>query len=68
MIGTSANDADIDSIALIPSGIAIDDIDSRPGVEIVDSAFSVYFPYLVVMQRKPLAKHCQARADCRDSD
>ena len=49
MIGTSANDADIDSIALIPSGKAIDDIDSRPSVEIVDSAFSVNFPYLVVM-------------------
>lgn len=49
MIGTGAHDADIDSIALIPSGKAIDDIDSRPGVEVVDSAFSIDFPYLVVI-------------------
>ena len=49
MIGTGANDADIDSIALIPPGKAIDDIDSRPGVEVIDSTFSIDFPYLVVI-------------------
>lgn len=49
MIGTGADDADIDPIPLIPSGKAIDDIDSGPGVEVVDSAFSVDFPNLVVI-------------------
>lgn len=49
MIGTGADDADIDPVPLIPSGIAIDDIDSRTSVEVVDSAFSVDFPDLEVM-------------------
>lgn len=56
MIGTGADDADIDPIPLIPSGIAIDDIDSRPGVEVVDSAFSVDFPYLEVMKKKAVSE------------
>lgn len=49
MVGTGADDADIDPIPLIPTGVAINDIDPRPSIEIVDSAFSVDFPYLDVM-------------------
>ena len=46
MIGTGADDSNIDSVSLIPASEAIDDINSIPGVEIVDSAFSDNSPDL----------------------
>lgn len=47
MIGTSAHDTDIDPVTLVPSCVPIDDIDSVPGVEIVNSTLAVDLPYLV---------------------
>jgi len=46
VVGASANDTDIDAVALVPAGVTINDIDSVPGVEVVDSALAVDLPDL----------------------
>lgn len=46
MIGTGADDANIDPVSLVPSGKPIDDVDTVSRVEIVDGAFSVDSPDL----------------------
>jgi len=46
MVGTGADDSNIDPVSLIPASEAIDNVDSIPGVEIVDGAFSVDSPDL----------------------
>ena len=53
MVGTGANNPDLDTVALIPSGITIDDIDAVTGVEVVDSTLTVDPPDL---ERKGLAQ------------
>lgn len=47
MIGTRADNADLDSVFLIPSCKTIDDVDSISRVQVVDSTFSVDSPYLI---------------------
>lgn len=46
MVGTRADNSDVDSVTLIPTSIAIDDVDSIPCVQVINSTFSVNFPYL----------------------
>lgn len=46
VVGTSAHNADIESIALVPPGKAVNDIDAISGVEVVDGAFSIDAPDL----------------------
>lgn len=46
VVGTSADDSDVDSVSLIPSSKSIDDVDSVPGVKVIDSTFSVDLPDL----------------------
>jgi hypothetical protein len=46
VIGPGTDDADIESIALIPAGESVDDIDTSSGIEIVDGALSVDAPDL----------------------
>ena len=46
MVCTSANNTDSDSVALVPSGIAIDNIDSVPGVQVINSTLAVDSPDL----------------------
>jgi hypothetical protein len=46
MVGTSADDTDVDAVALVPAGKAIDNVDTIAGVEIVDCALSVDAPDL----------------------
>lgn len=46
MVGTGADDTDINAIALIPAGKTVDDVDTVPGVEVVDSTLSVDSPDL----------------------
>lgn len=46
MVGSCANNANIDPVPLIPSGETVDDIDTIPCVQVVDSAFPVDFPDL----------------------
>ena len=46
MVGARTNDTHVDSVFLVPSCIAINNIYSAPGVEVVDSTFTVDFPYL----------------------
>lgn len=47
MVSSSTDDSDVDSISLVPASISIDDINAVSCVKIVDSSFSVNFPYLV---------------------
>lgn len=46
MVGSGADDPDIDTVTLVPSCEAIDNIDTIPGIQVVDCAFSVDFPDL----------------------
>ena len=46
VVGAGADDAHANAVLLIPAGIAIDDVDAIPGVEVVDSALAVDFPDL----------------------
>ena len=68
MIGTSADHTDVDPVALVPAGVAIDDIDAVPGVEVVDGTFSVDTPDLdnqCVSQRSGQAmRSCDCHATC----
>lgn len=46
MVGTRADNAHADAVALIPAGKPIDDIDAVAGVQVVDSTFTVDTPDL----------------------
>ena len=46
MVCTSANNTDSDSIALVPSGIAIDNIDSVPGIQVINGTLAIDPPDL----------------------
>lgn len=46
VVGTSADNANADAVALIPAGVTIDDIDAVAGVEVVDSTLTVDTPDL----------------------
>ncbi len=46
MVGACADNSDIDPILLIPAGIAVDNIDSIAGVEVVDGSFAIDLPNL----------------------
>lgn len=46
VVGTSADNANADAVALIPTGVTIDDIDAVAGVEVVDSTLTVDTPDL----------------------
>lgn len=46
VVGASADNADANTVALIPAGITVDDIDAVTGVEVVDSTLTVDAPDL----------------------
>jgi hypothetical protein len=46
VVGARADDAHLDAVLLVPAGIAVDDVDAIPGVEVVDSTFAVDPPDL----------------------
>ena len=46
MVGTSADNTDVDAVALVPAGETIDNVDAVAGVEVVDSALAVDTPDL----------------------
>lgn len=46
VVGASANNADADTVALIPTSIAVNDIDAVTGVQVVDSTLTVDAPDL----------------------
>lgn len=46
VVGASADDADVDPVALVPAGETIDDIDAGAGVEVVDGTLAVNLPDL----------------------
>ena len=66
MISPGADDSNIDAVSLIPSCKAIYNIDSIPGVQIVDSAFSIDFPDLP--RHTPVSLGKEARASLISSD
>jgi hypothetical protein len=47
MVSAGADDSDADSVALVPAGKAIDDVNSVPGVQVVDGALAVDSPDLL---------------------
>jgi len=47
MVSTRADDADLDTVLLVPAGIAVDDVDAIAGVEVVDGALAVDLPDLL---------------------
>lgn len=47
MVGAGADDSDADSVLLVPSGVTVNDVDSRPCVEVVNSTLAVDLPHLV---------------------
>ena len=49
MVGTGADDADLDAVLLVPAGIAIDNVDAVAGVEVVDGTLAVNLPDLCVL-------------------
>jgi hypothetical protein len=48
MVGTSADHANTYPVAFIPSGISIDNIDTIPGVEVVNGTLAVDAPNLEI--------------------
>lgn len=46
MVGTSAHNSDIDPVSLVPSCIAVDDVDSVSSVQVVDCSLPVDLPDL----------------------
>jgi hypothetical protein len=48
MVCAGADDADAYPVALVPAGKAIDDVDAVTGVEVVDCAFAVDSPDLLM--------------------
>jgi len=60
MVGSGADDSDVDAISLVPPCETIDDVDSFSGVQIVDSTLSIDFPYLS-------NQSAQIRNEARDS-
>lgn len=49
MVGASADNANVDAVALVPAGETIDNVDAVTGVEVVDSALAVDTPDLFEM-------------------
>jgi hypothetical protein len=47
MVGTRADNTDVDAVALVPAGETIDNVDAVAGVEVVDSTLTVDTPDLV---------------------
>jgi hypothetical protein len=46
VVGARADDAHLDAVLLVPTGIAIDDVDAVAGVEVVDGTLAVDLPDL----------------------
>ena len=46
MVGTSADNTDVDAVALVPAGETIDNVDAVAGVQVVDSTLAVDTPHL----------------------
>jgi hypothetical protein len=46
MVGTSADNTDVDAVTLVPAGETIDNVDTVAGVEVVDSTLAVDTPHL----------------------
>jgi hypothetical protein len=46
MVGTRADDADLDPVALIPAGETVNDVNAVTGVEVVNGTFTVDEPDL----------------------
>lgn len=46
MVGASADNANVDAVALVPAGETIDNVDAVAGVEVVDSTLAVDTPDL----------------------
>lgn len=50
VVGTRADDADLDLVLLVPSCETVDNVDAIPGVEVIDGTLTVNLPDLQVMK------------------
>lgn len=48
MVGTSANNTNVDAVAGVPAGETVDDVDAVAGVEVVNGTLAVNSPYLSI--------------------
>jgi hypothetical protein len=46
MVGTSADNTNVDAVTLVPAGETIDNVDTVAGIEVVDSTLAVNTPHL----------------------
>jgi len=46
MVGTSADNTNVDAVALVPAGETIDNVDAVAGVEVVYSTLTVDTPHI----------------------
>lgn len=46
MVGTGADNTDVDPVTLVPAGETINDVDAIPGVQVIHGTFSVNEPNL----------------------
>jgi hypothetical protein len=60
MVGTGADDAHANTVLLVPASIAIDNVDTVAGVEVVDSTLTVDLPDLFEMILSANLLHCEA--------
>ena len=44
MVGSGTDDSDFDSVARIPPGISIKDVNSRAGIEVIDCSLTIDLP------------------------
>lgn len=61
MVGTSADDPDIDPVLLVPACVTVDDVDSIASVQIVDRTLSIDPPDLRYRVSIVLDNHSLAR-------
>lgn len=48
MVGTGANDSNIDPVFFVPPSVPINNVDAVPSVQIVDCPLSIDFPDLLL--------------------
>ena len=57
MVGTGADNSDVDAVTLVPAGEAIDNVDSVTSVEVVDGTLAVDTPHLRIITCQPRFIH-----------
>ena len=59
MVSTGADDANVNSVFLVPTGIAIDDVDAIPRVQVINGSLTIDLPNLSLMDESAKKGPCQ---------